>query len=68
MTAVMHHFSLSRATVKNYANGYFMRNGERQAYEKGPMPSIKLPGGRRRFNLDEAEAWLRASSENSSTA
>ena len=54
----MHHFSLSKTTVTNYVNGYFLKNGEKIKYPNGSMPHLRLPGGGLRFNLQSCADWL----------
>lgn len=58
MPALCKHLSISRGAARNYALGYYWKDAERVYYDCGPMPSKLLPGGQRRFNVDEVERWL----------
>lgn len=58
MKALCHHLSISRSAAKNYVNGYFVKNGEKNFYPQGPMPCKRLPGGQLRFMLRNCEEWL----------
>lgn len=60
--AFMDHFSVSYATAKNWARGYYYRAGGKVPYPNGPMPHLKTPGGALRFKIGECEEWLRAAS------
>lgn len=58
MDALIFHFSISRSAAKNYLRGGFVKNGEFRPYPQGPMPHLKTPGGRLRFNLRDCEEWM----------